>query len=292
MTSRSRCRCWRPESFSCRLNRRLNFPPLLAAGLSPSSAALCPTSATSHAATLACTVHGGGRPTWSCVHSSLTLPTERCARTAAYGSTAPSTTRVSSGGLVLSAQQCCVPQLCSSVCCGLFDLTVRSLPALPVVQIHSPSNMSPRVLAAEVLRCTRADSSIGLASLCAVCHREAERSETPSRSTPSSRSARARARARARRRDIAAKISRRECECDEKCHRVVTAAEVGMFEWDHRVQSFDDPDYCLVSSLVSNGCSAERCDRERAKCRLLHVICHRAHTTEQQRMRAAQRCGS
>jgi hypothetical protein len=62
-----------------------------------------------------------------------------------------------------------------------------------------------------------------------------------------------------------------------------------MFEWDHLVQSFDDPHYRVVSRLIQ-GCSAKRCDEERAKCRLLHHLCHRAHTAEQVRRRAALHC--
>jgi hypothetical protein len=95
--------------------------------------------------------------------------------------------------------------------------------------------------------------------------------------------------ARSRALDTTAKLARGECECDdEQCHRVVTAETVGMFEWDHLVQSFDDPNYIKVSSLVGNGASAARCDRERAKCRLLYIECHRAHSAEQKRVRNAQ----
>jgi hypothetical protein len=65
-----------------------------------------------------------------------------------------------------------------------------------------------------------------------------------------------------------------------------------MFEWDHLHQSFDDPGYRLVSNLVQSGASVQRCDKERKKCRLLHVVCHRAHSAQQMRVRNAKRRGS
>ena len=95
--------------------------------------------------------------------------------------------------------------------------------------------------------------------------------------------------ARARSLDIEAKLARGECQCDQKCHRRVTAEDVGFFEWDHIMQSFDDPDYRKVGSLVAQGASAVRCDSERAKCRLLHILCHQRHRGKQIRRRLAQK---
>ena len=153
-------------------------------------------------------------------------------------------------GVVSSTR--CMHELCSCTDYCLLDLTV-SLDALPVVQVCTPSAMRPPALAAEVARCTRADGSIGLASLCSICHRDADRSEILSRTTTLLKVAKRRRNIRL---DVAAKIARGECECnDESCHRVVTTADVGMLEWDHVVQSFDNPHYRAVSWLVSNGAS-------------------------------------
>jgi hypothetical protein len=90
-------------------------------------------------------------------------------------------------------------------------------------------------------------------------------------------------------RDVAAKLARGHCECDEQCHRAATADDVAQFEWDHLDQSFDDPEYRPVSALVGNGYPAERCDRERAKCRLLYFKCHIARSAVQQRARISKR---
>jgi hypothetical protein len=144
--------------------------------------------------------------------------------------------------------------------------------------------MTPAQLAAEVKRCTRKNGSVGLASLCSICHREAGRKgklRSPAR--------RIKAVKRNKKLDTAAKLARGRCECGaEQCHRPVTAKNVGLFEWDHLVQSFDDRDYHLVSSLVNSGKSTKRCDKERAKCRLLYIKCHRAHSGKQ--IREASGC--
>jgi hypothetical protein len=96
--------------------------------------------------------------------------------------------------------------------------------------------------------------------------------------------------ARNRELDNAAKVARSECECDDEHGRVpVTLETVDLFEWDHLVQSFDDPVYRTVSALVGGGVSAERCDEERAKCRLLYIECHQAHSAKQTSERAAWR---
>ena len=119
------------------------------------------------------------------------------------------------------------------------------------LQIRSPSQMSPSHLQAEVRRCTREDGTIGLVSVCHPCHQQAERRYRLSTSTkPSSRPPLVRRTvARNRSLDIAAKMERAECQCDQRCHRRVTADNVGMFEWDHLVQSFDDADYHSVSTI-------------------------------------------
>jgi hypothetical protein len=151
------------------------------------------------------------------------------------------------------------------------------------VQIRAPSQMTPAQLDAEVERCTRKDGSIGLASVCTPCHREAGH-KSPSKSPVGKQ----RAIRRNRQLDNAAKVARGECECDEECGRRVRAEDVGLFEWDHLVQSFDDPGYRTVSYLVTTGKSAVRCEEERAKCRLLYFKCHRLHTGEQQRRHHAR----
>jgi hypothetical protein len=93
--------------------------------------------------------------------------------------------------------------------------------------------------------------------------------------------------------DAAAKLARRHCECGaETCHRPVTANTVGLFEWDHLVQSFDDPNYIKVSALVGTAASAKWCDRERAKCRLLYFKCHQAHSVNQLHQRRALLSGN
>jgi hypothetical protein len=182
-------------------------------------------------------------------------------------------------------------------------LKLISLPLLfcCCVQIRAPSTMSPGQLAAEVKRCTMKDGSIGLVSVCVSCHRKAGRKGQHLTRTRRTRKSQSSSRTRTRKMqykdrnkslDQAAKLARRECECDDQnCHRPVTAENLGLFEWDHRLQSFDDPDYRMVSYLVHTGASAERCDRERAKCRLLHIECHHAHTSKQSRVRKAQRVG-
>ena len=134
-------------------------------------------------------------------------------------------------------------------------------------------------------RCTRKDGTVGLASVCSVCHREAERAGRQ----PTRRSARVvQLLKRSRAADNAAKLARLECECDDKCHRAVTADDLGLFEWDHLVQSFDAPDYKAVGALVCSHYSVERCDKERAKCRLLYFQCHREHSGKQIRVRSVQ----
>jgi hypothetical protein len=165
------------------------------------------------------------------------------------------------------------------------------------MQIRQPSTLTPAQLAAEVKRCTREDGTVGLVSLCLVCHREADR--LVSLADESSVSVRnsnyqytLRRRARNRELDKAAKIARVECECDDdKCHRPVTADDADMFEWDHLVQSFEDRDYVPVSCLVGGGQSVAKCDKERSKCRLLYFKCHRKHTAEQVRRAARRRAG-
>ena len=151
--------------------------------------------------------------------------------------------------------------------------------------IRAPNRMSPTALLAEVKRCTRVDGSIGLVSLCGPCHRQAHRdAQTVFRPDRHSHSKRGRWRRAA---NDAAKLARGRCECDDKCNRPVTVSELGMFEWDHLVQSFDDPTYRSVGSLVHSA-SVERTDRERAKCRLLYVVCHRLHTGRQQQHRSSR----
>ena len=159
--------------------------------------------------------------------------------------------------------------------------------------IRAPSLLSPTGLAAEVERCTRADGSIGLVAVCAPCHYRAERILSRSaRSASSSESSqpdwRLRYKERNKEADDAAKIARGQCECDDRCGRLVTLESAGQFEWDHLVQSFDDPDYSKVSKLISNCSSLKRCARERMKCRLLFIHCHQRHSGEQHR-RGAQR---
>ena len=136
------------------------------------------------------------------------------------------------------------------------------------------------------MRCTRKDGSIGLVSVCGPCHTAAaERLVKPRSYSEKHR----RAVARNKRLDKAAKLARGACECDDRCGRRVRARHVGMFEWDHFVQSFDDPRYQKVGHLASSNSSAARCDEERAKCRLLYISCHRRHSAEQTRQRRAQR---
>ena len=143
--------------------------------------------------------------------------------------------------------------------------------------------MTPARLQAEVRRCTREDGTIGLASVCNPCHFRAG-SKHYKIQTKMMRSA-----ARNRKLDNAAKLARGRCECDdETCRRPVTKEDVASFEWDHFVQSFDDPDYHLVGALVSSGKSVLRCDQEREKCRLMYIECHRRHSADQRHRRRAQ----
>ena len=144
--------------------------------------------------------------------------------------------------------------------------------------ITMPASMTPPQLAAEVKRCTREDGTIGLVSVCLVCHYQAK--HTGQRSTQYFQ----KSVTRNRRLDLAAKLIRGECECDEKCERAVTAQDADMFEWDHLVQACNDPSYRVVGNLVSSGASAARCERERAKCRLLYFQCHRRHSKKQRKM--------
>ena len=158
--------------------------------------------------------------------------------------------------------------------------------------IRAPSLLSPKALAAEVKRCTRADGSVGLVALCVSCHREAglklRRSARPT-SFASSRPWYLRSLERNKAADDAAKIARGQCECDDRCGRRVTLKSVGQFEWDHLVQSFHDPEYHRVSALVHGCCSLARCDNERKKCRLLFITCHQQHSGEQHRQAAKRR---
>jgi len=153
------------------------------------------------------------------------------------------------------------------------------------VQIRIPSALTPAQLEAEVKRCTRDDGTIGLVALCLTCHREADAKKGKYRCPKRQQ----RYIARNRRLDKAAKIARGECECDEKCHRPVTEEDVQMLEWDHLVQSFNDPGYRCVGLLVSSGASTAACDKERSKCRLLHARCHRRHSAEQTQQAARRR---
>jgi hypothetical protein len=152
--------------------------------------------------------------------------------------------------------------------------------------IPAPSILSPNRLAAEVKRCTRKDGSIGLVSLCFQCHCNAERKlRFSSRDDPWLR----RFQLRNRRADVAAKMARGRCECDDGCGRLVTSENVTEFEWDHLVQSFNDREYRLVSALVGRTASLARCDMERRKCRLLYVTCHHRHSGVQRRQWAQRR---
>jgi hypothetical protein len=140
-----------------------------------------------------------------------------------------------------------------------------------------PSHMSSAELEIEVKRCTRKDGSIGLVSVCNQCHLEAD---GKGQSTVKSLSFRSRV-DRNRRADDTAKLARGHCECDDHCGLLVTTDNLGDFEWDHRVQSFDDAEYHLVSQLVATACSLASCDKERKKCRLLYIECHRRHSIRQ-----------
>ena len=152
--------------------------------------------------------------------------------------------------------------------------------------IPAPSIMSPNRLAAEVKRCTRKDGSIGLVSLCFQCHCKAERKLRFScRDYPWLR----RFHLRNRRADVAAKVARGRCECDDGCGRLVNSENATEFEWDHLVQSFNDPEYRQVSALVGAPASLARCDMERMKCRLLYVTCHHRHSGVQRRQWAQRR---
>jgi hypothetical protein len=151
--------------------------------------------------------------------------------------------------------------------------------------IREPSSLHRAQLEAEVLRCIRPDGSVGLVAVCTQCHHEADCSGQSA--SPSSLQYHKHVR-RNRDADNKAKISRGQCQCDGKCGHLVNADNVGQFEWDHLVQSFEDPEYCLVSDLVSTCCSLARCERERQKCRLLYIECHRRHSGQQAR-RAKQR---
>jgi hypothetical protein len=159
--------------------------------------------------------------------------------------------------------------------------------------IATPSSMSLSGLEKEVERCARKDGSIGLVSLCWTCHRTEERRiQGPAKSSSLDRRRmlqriwKRKAAKRNREADNAAKLLRHQCQCDEKCGRVVTPSKLSEFEWDHLVQSFDDPEYRLVSVLVGQRAPLARCDQERKKCRLLHSLCHQRHTAEQNRQAA------
>ena len=144
--------------------------------------------------------------------------------------------------------------------------------------IRPPSVMRPKALRAEVLRCTREDGTIGLASLCNQCHFEAERQlRDPFLEKRSRHERNIKA-------DVAAKLARGKCQCDSDCGVSVTRENLEEFEWDHLVQKPDDPSYRYMSRLVS-GASLKRCEVERAKCRLLYSLCHKAHSQMQCRQR-------
>jgi hypothetical protein len=156
--------------------------------------------------------------------------------------------------------------------------------------IRPPSQMSPAVLDAEIRRCTRKDASIGLVSLCFQCHCKAGRKL---RFNGPSRPCIRRRQLRNRIADEAAKVARGQCECDDRCGRLITLENTSEFEWDHLVQSFDDPEYRQVGALVKRTASLARCDMERRKCRVLYITCHHRHTGVQRRQwcqrRAEQR---
>ena len=110
-------------------------------------------------------------------------------------------------------------------------------------------------LVAEVKSCTREDGTIGLVSVCKPCHRRAECKHPTEYKTPG---------------------------LQQRAER--NAENVESFEWDHLVQSFDDPDdqgVTGVGGLVNRGAALSTCDRERAKCRLLYDECHARHTAQQ-----------
>ena len=144
--------------------------------------------------------------------------------------------------------------------------------------------MAPAQLVAELKRCTREDGTIGLVSVCKPCHRRAERKHPTEYKTPGLQQRAERN----RKLDTAAKLAHGECECgDDNCHHLVTTENVESFEWDHLVQSFDDPDDQGVGGLVSRGAAPSTCDRERAKWRLLYDECHARHTAQQKLARMA-----
>jgi hypothetical protein len=151
--------------------------------------------------------------------------------------------------------------------------------------IRQPSNLTRAQLRAEVKRCTREDGTKGLVAVCLPCHHRASKSQCiiPDATYTTKR----RAIAKNKRLDDAAKLACGGCECDEQCCRAVTAEDVYMFEWDHLVQSFNDPSYRAVGHLVNSGRSVATCDRERAKCRLLYFQCHHRHSAEQYRYHKA-----
>ena len=164
--------------------------------------------------------------------------------------------------------------------------------------------MRPNQLKAEIRRCTRKDGSIGVVSVCNTCHWEAHRQHRLKLPRVSSRAKQRRiakhgCAARNRAVDDDAKLQIGECECDARCGRVATREDVREFEWDHLVQSFNDPEYMDMARLILSGVSLSRRERERKKCRLLHRKCHNLHTAwqHQQRLiekqkRGEQRCST
>ena len=147
-----------------------------------------------------------------------------------------------------------------------------------------PRYMSSTALAREVERCTRADGSIGLVALCKTCHadadkqvRQAKRMQSNTEGPTLTRKQRCRAA------DNQAKLQRGHCECEAGCGRVVTVNNLREFEWDHLTQRAEDPDYRVVSDLVSGGYPLERCEQERQKCKLLFHSCHHQRTVAQMR---------
>jgi len=146
-----------------------------------------------------------------------------------------------------------------------------------------PRKMSATALAREVERCTRADGSIGLVALCKTCHADADQQVRQAKRLQSTVDTTLTRKQRSRAADNQAKLQRGHCECDAGCGRVVTANNLREFEWDHLTQKADDPDYHVVSDLVSQGYPFERCEQERQKCNLLFHCCHSKRTVGQMR---------
>ena len=150
--------------------------------------------------------------------------------------------------------------------------------------LRTPRYLSATALAREVKRCARADGSIGLVSLCKTCHADADRRVRQAKrlhSTMEGPTLTLKQKCRAA--DNQAKLQRGQCECEAGCARVVTVNNLREFEWDHLTQRAVDPDYRVVSDLVSGGYPLERCEQERQKCKLLFHSCHHQRTVAQMR---------